>query len=183
MDEAILAATLDLLVEQGYSRLTVERVALRAGVAKTSLYRRWSTKESLVLDAIVNMAFVGRPKAPDTGSLHQDMLSYLCAWIGFRRSQAWASEFLANPELKHVLRQKLGTGLTSGFRTIIERAVERGELSPRTDVELLATLPMALIHHHHALTGEPADEGLAKRIVDQFFSPAGPPRRRHGERS
>jgi AcrR family transcriptional regulator len=46
VDEVILAAALDLLGEHGYSRLTVEGVALRAGVAKTTLYRRWSTKEA-----------------------------------------------------------------------------------------------------------------------------------------
>jgi AcrR family transcriptional regulator len=183
VDEAILAAALDLLAEQGYSRLTIEQVALRAGVARTSLYRRWSTKESLILDAIVNVGLDERPEVPDTGSLHQDMQSYLCAWIDFRRTQAWASEILANPELKQVLRQNLAGGLTSGFRTIIERAVERGELPPNTDVELMATLPMALIHQHHGLTGEPADEGLARRIADQFFGAAGPAGQSRRERT
>ena len=183
VDEAILAATLDLLAEQGYSRLTIEGVALRAGVAKTSLYRRWPAKESLILDAIVNVGFAGQPEVPDTGSLHQDMLSYLCAWIGFRRAQPWASEILANPELKHLFRKQLGGGLTSGFRTIIERAAERGELPPHTDVELMATLPIALIHQHYVLTGRPADEGLARRIAGQFFSAARSPGQRRGERS
>jgi AcrR family transcriptional regulator len=178
-----MAATLDLLVEQGYSRLTIEQVALRAGVAKTSLYRRWPAKDSLVLDAVVTVGFAGRPEVPDTGSLYQDMLSYLCAWIGFRRAQAWTGEILANPELKRVFRQKLGAGLTSGYRTVIERAVERGELPAHTDVELMATLPIALVHQHHALSGEPADEGLARRIADQFFSPAGFPRQGRGQGS
>jgi AcrR family transcriptional regulator len=176
--ESILAATLDLLAEEGYARFTVEGVALRAGVAKTSLYRRWSTKGSLILDAIGNVGLAKRPKVPDTGSLHEDMLSYLRAWNRFRRSQAWASEILSNAELKHLFRTKLAGGLTSGFATIIERGVERGELPPHTDVELMATLPMALIHQHLVLTGKPADEALARRIVDQFF--ASPEPRRHG---
>lgn len=174
VDEAILTAALELLAECGYSRLTVEGVALRAGVAKTSLYRRWSTKESLILDAVVTVGFAERPEVPDTGSLHRDMASYLDAWTRFRRTQAWASEILAHAELKQGLRQRLGDGLTAGHRTIIERAVDRGELPPHTDVELLATLPMALIHQHFVLTGKPADEDLATRIADQFFSPAGP---------
>jgi AcrR family transcriptional regulator len=171
VDEAIMAATLDLLAEEGYSRLTVEGVALRAGVAKTSLYRRWSTKDSLVVDAVVNVGFAERPEVPDTGSLHEDMDSYLRAWIRFRRGQAWSSEILANSELKQLLSERVGAGLTSGFRTIIERAVDRGELASQTDVELLATLPMALIHQHFALGGKPADEALARRIADQFFNP------------
>jgi AcrR family transcriptional regulator len=183
VDEAILAAALELLAEQGYSRLTVEGVALRAGVAKTSLYRRWSTKESLILDAVVNVGLAERPEVPDTGGLHEDMLSYLRAWVRFRRAQAWASEVLANAELKYLFRQKLAAGLTSGFRTIIERAVERGELPPHTDIALMATLPMALIHQHYALTGKPADERLARRIADQFFRAAGPSRQSRGKRS
>jgi AcrR family transcriptional regulator len=171
VDEAIMAATLDLLAEDGYSRVTVEGVALRAGVAKTTLYRRWSTKDSLILDAVVSVGFAERPETPDAGSLHQDMVSYLCAWIRFRRAQAWSSEILSNSELKQLLGERVGAGLTSGFRTIIERAVERGELGSDTDVELLATVPMALIHQHFVLTGRPADEALARRIADQFFNP------------
>jgi AcrR family transcriptional regulator len=174
---------LELLAEQGYSRLTVEGVALRAGVAKTSLYRRWSTKESLILDAVAKVGFADRPVVPDTGSLCQDMLSYLCAWVRFRQAQAWSSEILANAELKQAFRTKLGGGLTSGFRTIIERAVARGELPAYTDIELMATLPMALIHQHHGLTGEPADEGLARRIADQFFGAAGPAGQSRGKRT
>lgn len=172
VDDAILTATLDLLAAQGYSRLTIEGVALAAGVAKTSLYRRWSTKESLVLDAIVHVGLAEQPEVPDTGALHEDMLSYLCAWVCFRRAQAWASEVLANAELKLAFRESLGDGITSGFRAILERAVERGELPPHTDVELMATLPMALIHQFYVLTGKPADEELAKRIADQFFGAA-----------
>ncbi|MBO0728186.1 MAG: TetR/AcrR family transcriptional regulator [Acidimicrobiaceae bacterium] len=183
MDQAIRTATLDLLAGQGYSRLTIEGVALRAGVAKTSLYRRWSTKESLVLDAIVNAGLAEQPALPDTGTLHEDMLSYLCAWVRFRRAQAWASEVIANSELKHAFRKSLGDGLTSGFRAILERAVERADLPPHTDVELMATLPMALIHQHYVLTGKPADEELAKRIADQFFSAAPAPCQDRKQRS
>lgn len=169
VDEAILSATLGLLAEQGYARLTMEGVALRAGVAKTSLYRRWSTKDSLVLDAVSDVGLAERPDVPDTGDLHQDMLLYLKALVRFRRGKAWASEVLSNVDLKQVFRERLGADLTSGFRTIVERAVERSELAPGTDVELMANLPMALIHEHRVLTGQPADEALARRIADQFF--------------
>jgi AcrR family transcriptional regulator len=171
--EAILAAALDLLTEVGYSRLTIEGVALRAGVAKTSLYRRWPTRESLILDAVEKLGLAERPEVPDTGTLRRDMLAYLRAWIQFRHAQAWTSEVLANAELKDFFRKQLGTGLTFGFRTIVERAVERGELRPDTDVELMAALPIALVHQNYVVTGEPADEGLVRRIVDQFFNPAG----------
>lgn len=171
VDEAILAAALDVLGEQGYARLSIEAVAQRAEVAKTSVYRRWTGKEALILDAVVKVGLAGRPEAPDTGGLHRDISTYLRALIGFRQAQAWVGEVLADPELKRLFGRHLGGELTAGFRTIIERAVERGELGPRTDVELLAVLPTALVHHHFVLTGRPPDENLARRIADQFFGP------------
>jgi AcrR family transcriptional regulator len=184
VDEAILVAMLDLLAVEGYGRLTIEGVALRAGVAKTSIYRRWSTKESLILDAVARIGLAQRPQVPDTGSLYDDMRAYLASWIQFRRTQAWTTELLANVELKNLLlRKNLGGGLTSGYRTIIERAVARGDLPARTDVELLATVPMALVHLYHVLTGKLADETLAKRIADQFFTSVGPPAQSRKERS
>lgn len=77
-----------------------------------------------------------------------------------------------------MFRQRLGDAVTSGHRSIIERAIERPELRRHTDVELLATLPIALIHQHFVLTGNPADETLATRIADQFFNPVVPARQK-----
>lgn len=175
VDEAVLAAALEVLAEDGYARLTIEGVAQRAGVARTSVYRRWPTKASLVLDAVIKLGLAEGPQVPDTGSLHGDMSTYMGAWVRFRGAQAWTGALLADAELKHLVRKQLGGGLTSGYRTIVERAVARGELPPQTDIDLLATLPMALVHQHFALTGRPADEGLVRRIADQFFRPASRP--------
>lgn len=178
MDEAILRATVDLLAGQGYSRLTMDRVARKAAVAKTSLYRRWPTKEALVIDAIGYARLAERPAVPDTGSLHGDMLGFLRAQVRYRRDQsdaiaALTSEMLANRTLADAFCGQVNADRTAGFRTIIERAVQRGELPASTDVELLVALPFALVHYHRVLTGEPPDEALAKRIADQFFSPVG----------
>src|SRR5665647_1075341 len=71
VDEAILTATLELLAQEGYSQLTMERIATRAKVGKASLYRRWPDKASVVLDAVSHNP--QRPSAPDTGSLRGDM--------------------------------------------------------------------------------------------------------------
>jgi AcrR family transcriptional regulator len=183
VDQVILTATLNLLGEHGYARLTIEGIALQAGMAKTTLYRRWPTKESLVLDALTKVAFADRPEIPDMGSLREDMLTYLRAWISFRRIHAWAGEVLADPELALLFRQKFGPGITSGFRTIIERAVGRGELAPQTDVELMAILPMALVQLHRVVVGKPADQALARRIADQFFNATTSCRPGRGNRS
>jgi AcrR family transcriptional regulator len=179
VDEAILSTTLRMLAETGYARLTMDAVAARAGVGKASLYRRFPTKERLVLEAIRHRHEQERPAVPDTGSLYRDMLGYLRALIRYRQGhaeglQAVASEVMVNPELATEFRRQMAGGLLAGFQTIVGRAVERGELPPGTDVDLLAALPLALIHHLR-LAGEPIDERQAKRIADQFFAHPGRP--------
>ena len=82
LDEAVVAATLQLLAEEGYAQLTVERIAARAGVGKASLYRRWPDKVSIVLEAVSRNP--ERPSAPDTGSLRGDALSYLRTLVRYR---------------------------------------------------------------------------------------------------
>jgi len=175
VDEAILSTALRMLAEAGYARLTMDQVAARAGVGKASLYRRYPTKESLVLEAIRYRHERGRPDVPDTGSLYRDMLGYLRALIRYRQEhaaglQAVAGEVMVNPELAAGFRRQVAGGLLAGFRTIVSRAVERGELPPETDLELLAMLPLSLVHHLRLLGGDPVDERHAKRIADQFFA-------------
>jgi AcrR family transcriptional regulator len=164
-----------MLAEEGYARLAMDRVASRAGVGKASLYRRWPTKEALVLEAIRHRVGEGRPAVSDTGSLRRDMLTYLRALIRYRQAHSAAvysvaGEALTNPALAEAFRLQVADSMLAGLRTIVGRGVQRGELPPSADVELLACLPLALLHHLRVLLGEPVDERQAKRIVDQFFS-------------
>ena len=79
-DRAILAATADLLAERGLAAMSIEEVAARAGVGKTTIYRRWPSKGLLALDAFV-ISFRAEQPQPDTGSLRGDLLSALHAWV------------------------------------------------------------------------------------------------------
>lgn len=179
VDAAIRAATLDLLAEAGYARLTMDQVAARARVSKSSLYLRWPNKVALVADAVQHRARAV-PEVPDTGSLPQDMRVFL---TGLLRSRGEASRALAavsgeiatNPELRRAWHRGLAGMLTGCLRQIIDRAVARGELPADSDVELLAGLPLSLLQNwrleHH---GQP-DDAVAERIVRQFYTP-GPPR-------
>jgi len=181
VDEAIVSTALRMLAETGYARLTMDAVAARAGVGKASLYRRFPTKERLVLEAIRHRHERERPAVPDTGSLHRDILTHLRALIRHRQEQAEAlravaSEVMVNPELAAEFRRQVAGGLLAGFRLIVGRALERGELPPGTDVDLLAMLPLALLHQLR-LAGEPVDERQAKRIADEFFGPRSGPGR------
>src|SRR5579859_7198686 len=91
VDAAILTATLGLLIERGYARLTMEQVAARAGVGKASLYLRWPSKVALVAEAIQQRSGVP-PEVPDMGSLREDMLVFLRALL---RSHSAGSRALA----------------------------------------------------------------------------------------
>src|SRR5512142_1481611 len=79
-DRAILTATADLLAERGLAAMSIEEVAARAGVGKTTIYRRWPSKGLLALDAFV-ISFRAEQPLPDTGSLRGDLLSALRAWV------------------------------------------------------------------------------------------------------
>jgi AcrR family transcriptional regulator len=180
VDEAILAAAMDILAESGYARLTMDQVAARAGVGKASLYLRWSNKVALVAEAIQHRSAVV-PEIPDTGSLREDMLAFLRGVLlgkssGQRALAAVTGEIASNPDLRNAWRQSLAGTLADCVRMIVERAVEREELPAATDVELLSTLPLTLLQNWRLQHEQGPDDEAVGRIVDQFYSPA--PRRR-----
>ena len=176
VDRAVLNATLELLAEEGYAHLTMQRVATRAGVGKASLYRRWPTKVALILDVVSRNP--GHPAVPDTGSLRDDMRTHLRALLRYRTPHSQAigaisSEALCNPQFGELFRSHIAKPMVASFGVIVQRAVERGELPADTDVMLLASLPPALMQSQLLLSGRFPDEQLADRIVAQFFSPSG----------
>src|SRR5580692_7338332 len=79
-DRAILTATLDLLASRGLAAMSIEEIAARAGVGKATIYRRWSSKGLLALDAFVT-AFAEQQPLPDTGTLRGDLIAALTAWV------------------------------------------------------------------------------------------------------
>jgi AcrR family transcriptional regulator len=177
VDEAILAAAVDLLGEVGYSRLTMDQVAARAGAGKASLYLRWPGKVALVAEAIQHRSGAV-PDVPDTGSLRQDMLVFLRKMLRSRGAasravSAVSGEIASNPELRQAWHQGLAGTLTGCMRTIVVRALDRGEIPAGADVELLSVLPLALLQHQSA-QGRRPDDALVVRIVDQFYRPSMP---------
>ena len=175
MDTAIRVATVELLGEIGYARLTMDEVVVRAGVAKASLYLRWPNKVALVADALRQRARTV-PEVPDTGTLPADMRAFLTALLRARdaASRALAAvtgEIASNPELRAAWRHGVAGALTGCLRTIVSRAVERGELPVDSDVELLAQLPLSLLQTWRQEHDHRPDEAVVERIVAQFFTP------------
>jgi AcrR family transcriptional regulator len=144
-DRAILDAALALFVEEGFDAMTVEGVAARAGVAKTTVYRRWGSKEDLVVAAIARM--IGDVRTPDTGSLRDDLVDLLTQMTTLLTGTV-AGEVLPRM-LGEVARQTpLGRAYVAGvlqprFREldmVLRRGVERGELPADADLELARDL-------------------------------------------
>lgn len=176
VDEAILAAAMDLLAGVGYARLTMDQVAARAGVGKASLYLRWPNKVALVAEAIQHRSAVV-PDIPDTGNLRRDMLAFLKGLLrgkaaGQRALAAVTGEIASNPELRKVWRRSLQGTLSASTRVIVERAVERGELPATSDIDLLSMLPLTVLQNWRLEHGQSPDDTVVERIVHQFFAPS-----------
>lgn len=175
VDAAIRAATLELLAEVGYARLTMDQVAVQARVSKSSLYLRWPNKVALVADALQHRARAV-PNVPDTGSLPGDMRVFLSGLLRSRGEAARAlaavsGEIATNPELRQAWHRGLAGMLTGCLRVIVDRAVERGELSADSDVELLSELPLSLMQNWRLEHRGQPDDAVADRIVRQFYTP------------
>ena len=141
---AIIEATLELLIEAGYGSLTMEGVRARAGVGKATIYRRWSSKEELVRDAIVFLHH--EFDTPDTGSLRGDFGALAMA-VRASASRGGATlmprllgEAVNDPELFAIFRANLVEPRRAALRTVLERAVARGEIRDDVDVELMIDL-------------------------------------------
>jgi AcrR family transcriptional regulator len=143
--QAIIRATLELLLEVGYRSLTMEAVRARAGVGKATIYRRWSSKEELVRDAIVDMHddFV----VPDTGSLRGDYEG-MAARVIAAAQRAGAATFMPrllgdaanDPELHAIFYEHLVEPRRNQMRGVLERAVARGEIRDDLDIDLVMDL-------------------------------------------
>jgi AcrR family transcriptional regulator len=141
--QAILAATLELLAEGGYSALTVEGVAARAGVGKATIYRRWPSKLPLVIEAFSQLPAL---EEVDTGSLVEDLEKMLRDYLQLFNATPLATvlpslvgERLHNPELSRLLDPVL-RGRRQPLLRALERGVERGEIAPDTDLDLAADM-------------------------------------------
>jgi AcrR family transcriptional regulator len=172
----ILEATLDVLADVGYDRLTMDAVATRAKASKATLYRRWTNKVSLVIDALLLTKDV--EEVPDTGSLRADLLEMHCGQGGVTDERAvgvLASLITAvnkDPEFATAFRRDfIGPKVTIG-RAAFERARDRGEIDPDVDIDLMAPALAGMVLHRTFILGEPPTESTIAALVDQIILPA-----------
>jgi AcrR family transcriptional regulator len=174
-DKAILDATRELLAERGVRELTVEAVAARSGVAKTTIYRRWRGKDELALAVLIDM--VEQVVAtPDLGDTRQELISFVDAAVKIlgstlmgRVMQGLVSELAANPELARAFRERVVAMRLAEVRRVLDRGIERGDIRPDVDSVLAHELLFGPVYYRLLLSGAPLDKGLAARIVDAVF--------------
>ncbi|TCC59682.1 TetR/AcrR family transcriptional regulator [Kribbella pittospori] len=177
-EEEILDATVALVAELGYDRLTMDAVATAAKASKATLYRRWTSKAELVVDAVSRAKGCPMPENVDTGSLRGDLISLACGTGGFTDEMPMSvmagllTALQHDAELQKAFQQRFLAPRLGLVATVYQRAIDRGEVSPDIDVELLAnTLPAVIIHHAFLLGVEPTDD-LILRVIDNVILPA-----------
>lgn len=167
--QAILEATLALLAEVGFSALTVEGVASRAGVGKATIYRRWPSKLPLVVEAFGQLPAL---EDVDTGSLAGDLKAMLRSYLAlFHKTPlatvlpSLAGERAHNPELSQLFDPVM-KGRRRPLRRALERAVERGELARDLDLDLAADLVVGPIAVRLFFTGARLKPEMVDPMVD-----------------
>jgi len=155
---AIIRATLELLLESGYRSLTMEGVRARAGVGKATIYRRWSSKEELVRDAVVLLH--DDLQAPDTGSLRGDYEG-MASLVRSAAQRAGAATLMPrllgdvanDPELRAIFYDNLVEPRRAQMRAVLQRAVARGEIRGDVDIELIIDLFAGPVVYRLLITG------------------------------
>lgn len=175
--QEVHAAVRRLLVAEGYTALRLDDVAVAAGVHKSTLYRQWTTKAQLVRDVLVAGELEHYPR-PDEGSLAADVEALVGGLVRLFRSPttvAFVQTRAAadDPELRSGLHE-LARQDTDFVRLPFERAIARGELPPDTDVGMLVELLVSPLLARVAVTGQPIDDELGRRLTATILALAAP---------
>jgi AcrR family transcriptional regulator len=175
-DGVIRAAILRLLAEVGYGALTMDAVASEAGVGKATIYRRWRTKQDLVVDTISDLAQVESP-VPDTGSLEEDLRAMMHAYVGIFTGPTGAaiksllSTIPHHPALAEAFRNGPVEVWRQGFEQVWARAEERGDVPAGTEHMIIGEVVGSVLVQRWLVTGWPLDDAVADQVLDVVVLP------------
>ncbi len=179
-EQEILDATLTVLAETGYDRLTMDAVAAEAKASKATLYRRWSSKPELVVDAVCSHK--EHPPTPDTGTLRGDLIAAHCGMGGLGDPRATAVQaavvtaMARDEEFATTYRREFLAPKLAAAGTIFERARARGEIRDDVDLDIVGPALPGIVLHRIFLLGDAATPELITRVIDQIILPAVSPR-------
>jgi AcrR family transcriptional regulator len=166
----VLGAAIELLAERGYSGFSVEGVVQRTGVAKTTLYRHWPTRDDLLAAAIARLDGAG--PLPDTGSVRQDLLDLLARRVQAAHTSQWERCMPAlveaaahHPELAAMIA-RLTSQILGQVETLLGRGIERGELRDDLDPQLAASALIGPIVFRRLLLHEAPTLQRVTAVID-----------------
>ena len=172
--KAVLAATYQLLSEEGLAGASVDAIARRSGVAKATIYRHWPTRSALLLDACAKLGEKSTP--PDRGSLEADLLALAEGLAHQLRSARWAQILPSiidaaerDPETAK-LHAGLQAGFTAGFLAAVERGRTRGEVPASRDGAELVAAVMGPLFYRRWFSREPLDARFVKGVIESALA-------------
>ncbi|MFE9768126.1 TetR/AcrR family transcriptional regulator [Streptomyces sp. NPDC005808] len=181
--DAILDAAGELLLERGLSAVSMDTVAARAGVSKATIYRWWPTKETLAADALYH-EWAEIPPARDTGSLRGDLRSLLRPWVGLadrrpygRVVAALLTQVQTDRQFAQEYHARFVEPRRDQAREIFRRAIERGEISADTKIEVVLDLLYGPVYHRLLHGHAPLSDGFVCDVIDAVLDGVAPGRR------
>ena len=179
-DQAILATALQLLIEQGYTGTSIERVAAAAGVGKTTIYRRYPEKIELVAAALSSILSEAGP-IPDSGNTKADVMEFLTLNLNVFVSGSvypiigtLLVEERRNPQLFEIFREKAIFPRRKQLQEILERGLQRGEIRPEVSLDAAMEALVGALYARHIL-GLPETTGWLESVVDVVWEGLGAP--------
>jgi AcrR family transcriptional regulator len=180
LEDAILSAAWDELVERGYANFTLESVALRAGTSRPVLYRRWRGRAELARAALAHYVSLHPISVPDVGSVREELATLLrelsakrapmSTMIMLNMSGYFAETNSSLADLRNEMADR-GVADRRLIDDILRRGIERGEIDPQKLTPRIASLPVDLARHEMMMTMEPLPDSVIAEILDEVFLP------------
>ncbi|CAH8767790.1 TetR/AcrR family transcriptional regulator [Paenibacillus dendritiformis] len=172
--KSILSASYELLLENGFQAVTVDKIAERAQVSKATIYKWWPNKAAVVMDGFLHAATARLP-VPDTGSALNDILIHATNLAGFliSREGTIITELLGEGQfdsgLAEAYRARFFRPRRLEARSLLEKGVQRGELKKNLDIGICIDLIYGPIFYRLLVTGETLDEPYVQHLVTNAF--------------
>jgi AcrR family transcriptional regulator len=177
-EDEVLDAAVRVLADVGYDRLTMDQVAAEARASKATLYRRWDSKATLVVDAVSRAKGLPDPQPPETGSLRGDLLSVFCGPGGATERLPMSvlagllTALHTDADLSTAWRERFLAPRMAVAREIFRSARDRGEIAPDTDLEVLPTVLPSMCAFHQTVLGHKVDPHFVTQVIDKVVLPA-----------
>jgi AcrR family transcriptional regulator len=171
-DRVILVAAAEVMAEKGIGGLSMEEVAVRAGVGKTTIYRRWSSRGTLALDAFL-AEFEGQQGLPDTGTFAGDLRAALGGWVKAVSGTSAGTmlvgliaEMQQDSRLAAAWQDRVIAPLRAQYSIMLDRGVSRGEIPAETDAGIVLDLVFGACYYRLLLYGQHGQRPLNEQFVN-----------------